>query len=161
MIEWINKVNEINPNGKIVLHGLSMGGGIVLNLSNKDLENVKCLIADAPSVSIKDFFINISQSVFKNNYEKIANYAFKRFKKEFGYDVSDFENKEIIASCKYPLLLSAGSEEHLDNLFEEIKKINPNETDIIILPGCNHGNGMYKETKLYQEKIIDFLNKYI
>ena len=33
MINWGNKVNSINPNGKIILHGLSMGGGIVLDVS--------------------------------------------------------------------------------------------------------------------------------
>lgn len=38
-----------------------------------------------------------------------------------------------------------------------IKKANPNEMDIVILPGCNHGNGMYKQTELYQGRIKQFL----
>ena len=29
----------------------------------------------------------------------------------------------------------------------------PKQTDIIILPGCNHGNGMYKQTEMYQKAI--------
>ena len=33
MIDWVNKINEMNPNGEIIIHGLSMGGGIVLDLS--------------------------------------------------------------------------------------------------------------------------------
>lgn len=161
MIDWVNKINELNPNGKIIIHGLSMGGGIVLDLSIIEMKNVKCLIADAPSVSIEGFFKNISSAVFKKNSDKIASYAIKRFKKEFGYDVKEFESVEIISNSKYPVLLSAGSDEHLEELFETIKKVNPNETNIIILPGCNHGNGMYKQTKLYQNTIKEFLDKNI
>lgn len=161
MIDWVNKINEINPNGKIIIHGLSMGGGIVLDLSKIKMENVKCLISDAPSVSIQSFFKNVSKEVFKNNSDKIASYAINRFKKEFGFDASEFEGVEIVASSQYPILLSAGSNEHLDELFETIKKVNPKETDIIVLPGCAHGNGMYKQTELYQSKIKEFLDKYI
>ena len=160
MINWVNKVNEINPNGKIIIHGLSMGGGIVLDLSDKELKNVKCLIADAPSVSIESFFKNVSKEVFKTNSSKIASYAIKRFKKEFKYDVKDFEGINIVSNSKYPILLSAGSNEHLEELFDTIKKVNPKETDIIILPGCSHGNGMYKQTKIYQSKIKEFIKKH-
>ena len=68
--------------------------------------------------------------------------------------------KKLLQSI-YPILLSAGSEEHLEKLFEDIKTVNPKETEIIILPGCNHGNGMYKQTKMYQDCIKEFINKYI
>ncbi|MBR2891394.1 MAG: alpha/beta fold hydrolase [Bacilli bacterium] len=161
MIDWVNKINEMNPNGKIIIHGSSMGGGIVLDLSKIKMENVKCLIADAPSVSIERFFKNVSKEVFKSNSDKIAFYAIERFKKEFGYDVGEFESVEIVANSQYPILLSAGSNEHLEKLFETIKRVNPNETNIVILPDCNHGNGMYKQTELYQCSIKQFLDKYI
>ena len=159
MISWINKVNEINPNGKIIVHGLSMGGGIVLDLSKHELRNVKCLIADAPSPSIKGFFEGVSQAVFKNDYKKVSAHAINRFKKEFGYDVEEFERINTVANSNYPILLSAGSEEHLEELFNAIKNVNPNKTEIIILPGCNHGNGMYKQTELYQNTIKEFLDE--
>ena len=161
IFNWINKVNEINPDGKIILHGLSMGGGIVLDLANKEMKNVKCLISDAPSVSIEKFFKNVASEVFKNNSNLIAEYAIKRFNKEFKCDIADFESVNIVANSKYPILLSAGSEEHLEELFKKIKNVNPQDTDGIILPGCNHGNGMYKQTKMYQDHIKNFINKYL
>jgi pimeloyl-ACP methyl ester carboxylesterase len=161
MVGWVEKINEMHPNGKIIIHGLSMGGGIVLDLSKIEMKNVKCLIADAPSISIESFFKNVSRSVFKTNSEKIASYAIERFKKEFGCDVKDFDGINIVSDCKYPLLLSAGSNENLDEIFEKLKSANPNETETILLPGCNHGNGMYKQTELYQSKIVQFLEKYL
>ena len=53
MLKWISKVNEINPEDKIIIHGLSMGGGIALDLADKDMKNVRGIISDAPSVSIR------------------------------------------------------------------------------------------------------------
>jgi predicted alpha/beta-fold hydrolase len=161
MVGWVNKINDIIPNGNIILHGLSMGGGIVLNLSKLKLDNVKCLIADAPSDSINNFFDGVSKHSFKSNSHKIAFYAKNRFNKEFNVNIDDFEVIEVVKNSKYPILLSAGSLEECKKLLDNIKINNPNETDIIILPGCNHGNGMYKQTELYQGVIKKFVNKYI
>ena len=47
----------------------------------------------------------------------------------------------------------------MEELFAKIKNVNPNMTDIIVLPGCNHGNGMYKQTELYQKAIREFIDK--
>ncbi len=161
MLNWVKKVNELNPDDSIIIHGLSMGGGIALDLADKDMKNVKGIIADAPSVSIKKMFENIAKEVFKNGSEKIASHAIERFEKEFGVDVNDFEGVDIVSNSKYPILLSAGSKENLEELFTSIKNVNPKDTEIIILPGCDHGNGMYKQTELYQNVITNFVNKTI
>lgn len=161
MTLWVEKINEIKPNGKIIIHGLSMGGGIVLDLSNKKMENVKCLISDAPSVSIVDFFKNVSNEVFKKDSDKIANHAIEKYRKVFNCDPNDYESINIVSNSLYPILLSAGSNEHLEEVFEKIKTKNPQDTDIIILPGCSHGNGMYKQTTMYQVKIKEFISKYL
>lgn len=157
---WIDKINQINPNGKIIIHGLSMGGGIVLDLASRNLKNVKCLISDAPSGSIEAFFRNVSKEVFKKNSNKIADYMIERYKKEFGLDVKDFEVIEHVKQSKYPILLSCGSNENLEEFFNNLSNANPKETEVIILPGCNHGNGMYKQTKLYQSVIKEFIGRY-
>lgn len=159
MIDWIARVNEIAPDGKIILHGLSMGGGIALQLSAVEMKGVKCIISDAPSPSIEAFFTNVSREIFKGEGDKVAECAMKDFKKQTGLDARDFNTLEMVKEGKYPILLSAGSNEHLEELFGQIKNNNPKETDIIILDGCNHGNGMYKQTELYQSKIKEFISK--
>lgn len=161
MIRWVQMINERNPRDRIVLHGLSMGGGIVLDLADKEMQNVRCLIADAPSGSIEDAFAGICGHVFKKDSEKICHYALKRFKKEFGVDASAFDGVKIVSDSRYPILLAAGSEEHLEEQLESIKAHNPQETEILLLPGCNHGNGMYKQTALFQSVIKEFIAKHI
>ena len=154
---WVDKINGMHPDGSIILHGLSMGGGIALDLSAIPMENVKAVISDAPSDSVKGMFEGIAGHVFKKDSEKIAACVMARFEKEFGANVMEFERVQTVAKCKYPLLLSAGSNEGCEELFAAMKENNPMPTRIIILPGCNHGNGMYKQTELYQGTIREFV----
>lgn len=161
LLGWVDLVNQKTPNGRIVLHGLSMGGGIVLNVCNKPMQNVCALIADAPSTSIKEFFVNISRSAFKKEGDAVAAHALAIFKKKFGVDAEDFEATKLIKNCRYPLLLAAGSNEGREAQFEELRQRNPQPTEIVILPGCDHGNGMYKQTETYQSAIKEFLSRYI
>lgn len=157
---WVDRVNEIHPDGSIFLHGLSMGGGIVLNMSDQDMKNVRGLVVDAPNVSIQSTFRDIIGSVFKKDRSKdrIMDCAMARFRKEFGVDAADYESLEIVKDSRYPMLVSAGSNENLDKTLAQIAKNNPMETTVLILPGCNHGNGMYKQTEMYQSAIRTFVS---
>lgn len=161
MMDWVARINEISPDVSIIIHGLSMGGGIVLDLSDKEMKNVKCLIADAPNESIEAFFVNVSRDVFKGEGAKVSECALADFKKQNGVDARDFDGVEIVKNCRYPLILSAGSMENREEMFERIKKNNPMETKIVILEGCNHGNGMYKQTEVYQSALKEFTERYI
>lgn len=159
--QWISRVNSRHPDGSIMLHGLSMGGGIALDLSTMELKNLKCVLADAPSYSIPEFFAGVTRANFKKNPEKLIECLHQRFHKVFGVDASDYERRETIRGCKYPLMLTAGSMENMDELLALLKERNPQPTTVLILPGCNHGNGMYKQTQLYQNAIREFTQKYM
>lgn len=161
MLKWVEKLNALHPDGSIVIHGLSMGGGIVLDLATKEMKNVKCLIADAPNGSIEMFLRGITTHVFKQEAEKILPHVVDRYRKEFSVDALDFDRIQKIKDGKYPLLLSAGSEEHLEETFAQLAQNNRQPTEVVILPGCNHGNGMYKQTEMYQDAIKAFIEKYI
>ena len=161
MLQWVDLVNERNPDGQIILHGLSMGGGIVLDLADKDMKNVKCLIADAPNENIDAFLRNVTLDVFKKDGDKVLPHVHRRFQKEFSVDAAGFDRVKTVAGSKYPLLLAAGELENRQQLFETLQSCNPQETEIVILPGCNHGNGMYKQTEMFQTAIKNFIVRYI
>lgn len=158
---WVNKVNAIHPEGSVLIHGLSMGGGIVLDLATKDVANVKCLVADAPVDSLPQSFQRIIGGTFKKNQEKIVAHLKGKYNKVFSVNVDDYDFVENLKQGKYPLLLSAGSNENLDEILHKMKQNNPQDTTVLILPGCNHGNGMYKQTELYQGAIREFVEKYM
>lgn len=160
MMLWVDRVNEACPNGRIFIHGLSMGGGTALYMCEKEMRNVSGLIVDAPNISITNFFRNVIGGFFKKDprKDKIMDFALRRFREEFGVDAAEFEALEIVKNSLYPILLSAGSNEKLDTILAEIARNNPKETTVVILPGCNHGNGMYKQTEMYQKAIREFIS---
>lgn len=160
-MRWVDHVNEMIPEGSILIHGLSMGGGIVLDLATNEMPNVKCLISDAPSLEIDGMFKWICYELHKDKSGKLYAEAVKRFRKEFGVDAADFDRRSNMANGRYPLLLSAGSMENMDEALALLKQRNPKETEILILPGCNHGNGMYKQTEMYQSAIKAFLDRHM
>lgn len=161
MQRWVDKVNELHPNGSILIHGLSMGGGIVLDLATQEMKNVKCLIADAPNESIESFLRGVSGHVFKKEADKVYPYVLERYRKVFQIDPLAFDRVKTISDGKYPLLLSAGELENREELFRALESANPCDTTTIILPGCNHGNGMYKQTRMYQTAIKEFIERNI
>lgn len=160
MMGWTEKVNQRFPEGGIVFHGLSMGGGIILDLACQEIRNVRCLVCDAPSYNIDAFLADVSRGVFKKDHAKVYACLAARFLKEFGVPSVAFDRITNIKRGKYPILLSAGSNENMDEILHSIQENNPADTEILILPGCNHGNGMYKQTELYQSTIHAFLKKY-
>ena len=155
---WVEWICQKFPQGQILVHGLSMGGGIVLALADKPMENVKALIADAPNVSIEDFLYGITKYKCKDRAERVYPHLVARFRKEFGVDVPSFNHVTNLAGGCYPLLLAAGSKEQMEEVFGKLKQANPMQTQIVILPGCDHGNGMYKQTEMFQTAIKEFLD---
>lgn len=160
MKRWISRVNERIP-GSILLHGLSMGGGIALDLASMELDNVKCILADAPTFSIPEFFRGVARYNSKNNPEKLEEAMLRRYRNVFSTNPEDYDRRETIRRCKYPLMLTVGSMEELEDVLSVIRERNPQPTKLLILPGCNHGNGMYKQTEMYHNAIREFLDAYM
>ena len=160
MQKWIDRVNERIP-GSILIHGLSMGGGIALDLATMELKNVKCILADAPSCSISGFFDDVARFNSKKNPEKLSACLHQRYRSVFDRDAADYDRRKNIAGGKYPLMLTAGSLEEQEGILSVIRERNPQPTTMLILPGCNHGNGMYKQTEMYQNAIREFTEKYM
>ena len=161
MQRWVDKINEMVPDGQILIHGLSMGGGIALDLASVPMKNVKCLVIDAPSESIDGFLRGVASYNFKTNAQRAYQHICKRFVKEFAADPLAFDRVQTVQNSCYPILLSAGENENCAGLFELLGKANPNPTHTVILPGCNHGNGMYKQTQMYQNAICEFVERYM
>ena len=87
---------------------------------------------------------------------KVARCAMELFENTFGVKPEECQIQKRVKGSRYPLFLCAGSTEKLEELFDALRKANPQETEILILPGCAHGNGMYKQTELYQGRLTAF-----
>lgn len=158
MLGWIDFAKKAFPDCPTVIHGLSMGGGIALQLCDAENADIKGVIADGPSFGIKYTFKHISASFGEKHKNAIYDHLNDIFFKTFGVQasVTDVENHVRQSNC--PILLTAGSMENREDNFKGLESICPKPVKIVILPGCNHGNGMYKQTELFQSEIKAFLS---
>ncbi len=161
MMAWIEKVNACHPTGSILLHGLSMGANIVLYMADKELKNVKGIVADAPGDGIAAMLENACRRSHKKNHEQILASMLQRFEREFGISASKFDVQGFVRNSRYPIFLTAGSNEKRDELFDRLRNVNPRDTQVLILPDCDHGNGMYKQTAMYQDALTRFVKNYM
>ena len=160
MLDWMEKAKALHPGTRIVIHGLSMGGGIALTLANVEEPCLRCIIADAPSLSGEACFEYHTQTRYPGN-SRVLPLVKERFTREFGVGPEATNVRQYVSGSRHPILLAAGSMENMEADFEELRRLNPRETDTVILPGCNHGNGMYKQTELFQTAISEFLARYV
>lgn len=161
MILWLEKVQSLYPDMPVVIHGLSMGGGIALQLSSLDNKNVKCIIADAPTEGVGRFLASVARENCKQKSAKFEKKLKNLFKKKTGEDASVTEVRQYVEKSNFPIYFTAGSKENSYKRLKNLQEICPMPTKLVILSGCNHGNGMYKQTKTYQSELGEFLDLYV
>lgn len=161
VLGWVDRVNELHPQGKILIHGFSMGGGIALLLSNKEMQNVKCLLADAPCTGIPAILEEFSKYNFPRCPDKIYAHLLRHYEKKFGIDPKEFDGMELVKQSKYPIFFTAGSKENMDDDLARLSKNCPQPSTVIVLPGCEHGNGMYLQTQMYQDGVKAFIAQHM
>lgn len=155
--KWVQKVNMLHPKGRIVLHGLSMGGAVVLHLADKEMENVCCIVSDAPVVNLVENIRKMTGKIFKKDGDRVADRFFEIYRKSFRADPAELDGIKSLSASRYRIFLTAGSEEKMDGDLEKLRRSCAKDATVLILPGCNHGNGMYKQTELYQNALRDFI----
>lgn len=159
MLGWIDFAVKRFDNCPVVIHGLSMGGGIALQLCRAQRDELKCIVSDAPSFGVKYIFDYVAGQFGKSKskvYEELCNIFFK----ECGVSVTETDVEPHVEKSKYPIFLTAGSNENGQKKLEMLKSLCPRDVKIVILPDCDHGNGMYKQTELYQRELRNFLSQY-
>lgn len=155
---WLEKIHAISPDLPVLIHGLSMGAGIALQLCDTPDNLVRGIVADAPNPGgTDDLFKAVAEKVDKKNSQKIYSCLCKLFQKRVGKPTSVTSASQYVAQSNFPILLSAGSKENLEEFFNSVQSLCPQPVRIVILPGCDHGNGMYKQTEMYQSALKDFI----
>ena len=162
---WINKVIELSvPNVKILLHGISMGGSIVMMVSGEELpENVKCIIEDSGYSNIRDVY----KSQLKLHYGlpsfpiiQIANLICKL---RAGYYFSDADPLEQISKSNLPILFIHGKKDTkipvsmACDLYENYK----NDKELLIVKNAKHAEGFFVNKEKYINAVEKFYERYV
>ena len=164
MIDWIFYILEQNRDAKIVLHGVSMGGGTVMMTTGECLpHNVKCAIEDCGYSDVWNEF----KYVLKNDYKLpafpvlYAGSLVSRYK--CGYDFKLASSVDQLRKSNTPTLFIHGDKDD----FVPFSMLDVNydaavcEKEKVVVSGAKHANAHIVNPELYWGCVKRFIDKYI
>lgn len=155
-LQWIEFLKEkFGQDIEIILHGFSMGGGTVLQMSGHCPEQVKCIIADSAYRNARaslDHQIGPMYQPMRWINRVVA-----------GYDLDDSDVTKSMEQSRVPILFVHGRDDKLvpfENgpaLYEQYQ----GEKDCFFPFGTRHVESMYTSPGEYAEKIDGFVKRYL
>ncbi len=156
LLGWIDYMNNIyNHNVDIILAGVSMGANTVLLDADKDLENVKCIIADCGYTSCYDEYMYL----LKGN--KLIVNSFRSFLKMFWHRDIKTSTLNTLKYSKYPVLFIHGSlDRFVPTMFSKMNyEACTSKKDLLIIDCALHAEASLVDSKKYEDKIDSFLKE--
>lgn len=160
LIAWIEHICAINQNYKIVLYGIGVGAVASLTVLDKFPKNVKMVVCESAYDSIRrELSFIISKSKIKP--PKKAFFKFLKRTKEINF--KDNEIIENVKSSSIPILIMHDEKDEIVpiemaySLQEGLPSFN---SQILILPNCEHGQGMANQPFKVKSLLEKNLKKY-
>lgn len=164
-VQWIDYLIDRNgSNSQIVLHGISMGSATVMMTSGEDLpEQVKAVVADCGYTSAKDVLTYQLKRMYNLPSFPIIQSTSLLTKIRAGYSFEEASALEQVKKTDLPILFIHGENDTfvpVEMVYELYEAAN-GEKELYLVPNAEHGNAYDANPTLYEEKVSDFLTKYI
>lgn len=112
VLSWVDKINELFPNNKVYLHGVSMGAASVLHTANMNLsKNVKGIIADCGFTSIREVTKNLMPTIYGLPYFPLGYIAelYSIIIAKISFTKSN--SVECVSNTNIPIVIISGKED--------------------------------------------------
>lgn len=163
--QWIEFVlQRTGPKTQIVLHGLSMGGATVLEMSGDTLPpNVKAIVSDSSfSDAETELGIELRRKYHLPRFPLLGTASFWSGHLA-GYSFADSSPLEQVAKSKTPTLFVHGANDHYvpvamaHKLFERCAA----PKQLLLVPKAGHAGSFTAAPTLYKSQLKQFLAKYV
>lgn len=160
---WLEYINDLDKDARIVIHGESMGASCALMMSGLDElpDNVTCVVSDCAFTD--------ALSIFRKKFKEwtgISDFGFTAAARvcllaRGGYDVNKASALKAAAKSRVPTLFIQGLEdrfvppEMVDRLYEACSA----EKQILKVEGAGHVQSSYKDPENYYNTVFEFINK--
>ncbi|MGO0881227.1 alpha/beta hydrolase [Clostridioides difficile] len=156
------------PDGKLGIHGFSMGGGTAamhtaINSENKEVD---FYILDSPYSEMKDAIrMGILEKHIPNilvNYVVTCGDLYNKFKSGFWY--SDVEPYKAIKKSNVPILFIHGTKDTVCNYQNSQKMydlVKHNKKELWLIEGVEHVSGYDSDSRAYFNRIFKFIDSSI
>lgn len=162
---WIKRIVDMDPDARIFLFGVSMGGATVMTTSGEDLPaNVKCVIEDCGYSSIWKEFCHQLTGTYGIHVHPVLDLCQIICKSRYGFGFKDHSALEQIKKAKVPFLFIHGDKDNFVPFFmlEPIYNACASEhKKKVIIKDSAHAENYYTDPKLYWSEIEDWLDRYL
>ncbi len=164
IVDWSNFLISKNPNCKIILHGVSMGGATVMMATGENLpDNIKVAIEDCGYTTIWDEFEMQLKVLYNLPAFPVLNAASTVCKLKAGYKIEEGSAVEQVKKSKIPTLFIHGE---LDSFvpFEMLDKVYEAancKKEKLVIEGAAHAESSSINPELYWNTIDRFIEENI
>lgn len=163
-LRWIEKILEQNKQAKIAMFGISMGASTAMMVSGEELpEAVKCFIADCGYDTVWNEIVFKAKHDFHLPAFPLVHLLSFWSKIFAGYDYKEASSVKQLKKNTRPILFIHGEKD----VFVPTAMVHRNfsatqgEKELLIVPKAGHAVAYETSPKIYQEKVAQFLKRYL
>lgn len=159
--EWLNFIVKMDPEARIIVHGISMGGATTMMLSGLNHPAVAGYVEDCGYTSTWDIFKTVINRDYHLPAFPILHTCRLLTNLLLKYDYKKSSSLKQIAKCDKPILFIHGEYDSFVPLwmgqkcYEEYK----GPKDLYIAKDAGHAESMDYNPELYFEKVFGFLEE--
>ncbi len=165
ILKWIDLIISNDPDAKIVLYGVSMGGATVMMVSGEESlpSNVKAIVEDCGYTSASDIFTYQLNDLFNLPKFPIIPAASLVTKIRAGYFLEEASAVKKVAKSRTPILFIHGDKDEfvpfsmLDTLYEAANS----PKDKYVINGAGHGLASSVDGEIYWDNVFNFIKQYM
>jgi fermentation-respiration switch protein FrsA (DUF1100 family) len=161
-IDWITK--RIGTNAEIVLHGISMGGSIVLMTCGEKLPpQVKCIISDCAYTSVEDILGYELKRMYKLPKFPMVYITSLICKLRAGYFFHEASALKQVRKCTKPIFfIHGGNDEFIPpSMAHELHSAATCHKQLLIVPNAVHATSFWTDTQTYKREVKKFIEKHM
>ncbi len=164
IVDWINYIVNLNPDAKILMHGVSMGSATTMLVTGEEIPaNVVCAIADCGYTSCWDEYKYQAKQMFHLPAFPVLYSANAASKRRKNFDFKQCAPIDAVKRSKTPTLFIHGA----DDDFVPYHMMQPlydscaaSDKQMLTVPGSFHANAAFADNELYWNTVTDFTAKY-
>lgn len=158
---WINWILNKDPQAKIIVHGVSMGGATTMMLSGDHPKNVVGYVEDCGYTSVYDIFSSELNKRFGLPPFPVMDISNMMSNIEAGYDFKKASSLEAVKKCNKPMMFIHGTKDDFVpySMGLEVYKAANCEKELYSVKGATHANSLYMNPDAYWNKVFKFINK--
>lgn len=162
ILKWLDFLSEKQPDAKVLLFGVSMGGTAVCATAGEKLKNVSAIISDC-AFSNGDKQISFVLKKYKFFGKILKKHLYSFTKRVHNLDVMQIDVTRCVRSSQVPVLYIHGKEDSfvpIENMYDLYNATPRHLRCQYVVEGAEHALSYAEAGVMYERKIINFLKTY-